>query len=282
MSSLHRGMWRTLLAALVVACLSVAVCDDEPGESAYLRLAKAAHKCDLVAIKGLLDSELIHPNEVLDDKGHSPLTAAAAKGCAEGVKELLRYGANVHHTVDALGPFFGFNALLLAARKGHVDVARTLLNSTDMDKDAVVPGRFAPTEHAMYAGHAAIHLAAIGGVPELVEVLIEAGVRLDVRVSDKHLTALDLALLLENWEAAAVLQRAGAPLSTYHLSWGMTVRTLRTRLYRIGKRLSWCPLSNHALLAGGSGARGPDLLPTVHSCHSSKKAPTRVRSYREA
>ena len=137
----------------------VVVEESVPSESGYKRLAKAAHKCNLVAIRGLLDSNLIHPNGVVDEKGHSPLTAAAAKGCTEGVKELLAHGADVNHTVGVLGPFFGFNSLLLAARKGHVEVVRLLLNSTTTDKDAVVPGKFAPTGLGMYAGHAAIHLA---------------------------------------------------------------------------------------------------------------------------
>jgi len=57
-----------------------------------------------------------------------PLILAAESGQVECVSALIRTGANVNETPDPrLHPYYGADALTVAARHGHIDVVRVLL-----------------------------------------------------------------------------------------------------------------------------------------------------------
>ena len=80
----------------------------------------AARSGDLQRLRQLLAHGA--PLDQLDRYGQTALMLAAARGHAEVAQWLAECGANLNHTAK-----YGLSALMLAVLRGHIDVARTLL-----------------------------------------------------------------------------------------------------------------------------------------------------------
>ena len=118
----------------------------------------AARSGDLQRLRQLLAHGA--PLDQLDRYGQTALMLAAARGHAEVAQWLAECGANLNHTAK-----YGLSALMLAVLRGHVDVARALL-SVGADQ-TLRGGAGAPG----FDGKTALDLARDSGNPHLVELL---------------------------------------------------------------------------------------------------------------
>ena len=95
----------------------------------------------------------------LDRYGQTALMLAAARGHAEVARWLAECGANLNHTAK-----HGLSALMLAVLRGHVDATRALLAA---GADQTLRSTGAPG----FDGKTALDLARDNGDPQLVELL---------------------------------------------------------------------------------------------------------------
>lgn len=133
----------------------------------------------------------------VNSQGRSALVQAADQGHAEIVQLLAHAGA----TVDRPG-LFGQNALHLAAWQGHRAVVQTLLACaarTDIRDDA---------------GMTPLALACTEDVPEVVELLLDAGVDLEEPSGATEATPLIMAAIDGQARVASVLLARGARRNT--------------------------------------------------------------------
>ena len=114
-------------------------------------------------------------------------------------------GGHIEYTVNSemrnpakLNP----TGLFLTAKRGECDVVRAALAADSALVHTVDP-KF---------GLTLLHAAALGGWPEMIRLLLEAGADFDRRDGDGQ-TPLDLAVELGYEEAATILMQAGACLS---------------------------------------------------------------------
>lgn len=115
--------------------------------------------------------------DLADDEGRRPLHEAAFFGQKEMVSFLLSCGA----VIDAPIHPFGHTALYYAVERGHIDVAKALI---ERGASRAVQDRL--------TGQGLLHLAAASGDLPMIGLLIAAGV--DVFQEDKRgMTARDIA-----------------------------------------------------------------------------------------
>jgi ankyrin repeat protein len=121
---------------------------------------KSSQKGDLPKVKSILQNDPYLINSK-DNDGLTPLQIAAREGHVEVCRYLLDSGASV---------VSGFSALHYAAWKGHLDVVKLLL-SRRFEVNALTSGsRDTP-----------LHLAVIGGNCEVVKLLLSEGADADFR-----------------------------------------------------------------------------------------------------
>lgn len=180
----------------------------------FLRAARAG---DLLAVERFV--EIGMPVNQTDSKGDTALIRAAQAGNTALVTMLIRFGASINHTGQ-----FGRNALHHASANGHGDTVKFLIEAgaNPLAKDAkgwtaltlaayggqVSPTRWlAPvsTEHL----DDAILVAAIGGNPDTIEALLDAGAIVDTHNASGK-TPLMLAAQNGNLEAVSRLLQRGA------------------------------------------------------------------------
>ena len=123
----------------------------------------------------------------------TPLLAAASKGHADAVKGLLELGANMNDT-----DIHGQTALMLASAKGHIGAVRELI-ARGIDVD--ITGQ---------DGINAIGIAVVEGQAEVVDILLEARVKLNVKDTLYGNTPLALAISEGRTQIATKLLNAGA------------------------------------------------------------------------
>lgn len=99
------------------------------------------------------------PFDQLDRYGQTALMLAAARGHAEVARWLAESGTDLNRTAK-----YGLSALMLAALYGHIDVAHALLaaGADQTLRSAGAPG---------FDGKTALDLARDNGDPQLVELL---------------------------------------------------------------------------------------------------------------
>ncbi len=128
----------------------------------------------------------------------APLVGAIENNHIEVVRILLNAGA---HTTDSL---------LRAAETGNIEIARLLLDA-GADPN-LLPGWYTPsTENLAYPEIAEwypLSIAAVAGPPEMVQLLLEAGARINGPKSAVH-TPLMGAALVGNIETVKMLLEAG-------------------------------------------------------------------------
>lgn len=129
----------------------------------------------------------------LDDRGDTPLIAAAYTGQLETARRLLDAGAKVDGRSDR-----GMTALHAAAYSGHRDIVDVLIDHGADINDQKNKFRITP-----------LHAAAEENHPDIVALLITKGAEIDLKEANA-ITALSRAGWKENWEIFEMLRRAGA------------------------------------------------------------------------
>ena len=136
------------------------------------------------------------PNLILNDKGHTAMHMAAARGDAEQVALILSYGADANKCDKD-----GVTPLRHAIRMGHLNVVKTLIKSKKVDIQKTGADDVTPLHAAVWRGSRQIAVA-----------LIQAGA--DVNAQNKvHLqTPLHLCAFHDHDRMTAILVKAGAKL----------------------------------------------------------------------
>eukprot|EP00937_MAST-01D_sp_MAST-1D-sp2_P005226 g5226.t1 len=159
---------------------------DSEGCTALFRAARAGH-AGIVHVLGYYHGARV---DVLSNSGHAPLHAAALRGRADAVHELLRLGADA----DVRAWRDGFTPLHYAALRGHCGVVDMLLAC----------GGAHPN---LYAGRMCVyplHLAACYGHCGVVQRLLAGGADPSV-ASARGVTALAMAVFCQHRNVVAVL-----------------------------------------------------------------------------
>lgn len=169
-----------LLALVVFAAAQSATAPDR-------RLPDAAMHGDLAAVRSLL-ADNVDVNAAQGD-GSTALHWAAYAGHVEMVRLLLAHRASLkaHTRLGALTP------LMMAARNGHTDVIRVLLDAND---DATA---------ANANGTTPLMLAAAAGKADAVTLLIDRGADVNARDATSGQTALMFAAALGRVDAIKAL-----------------------------------------------------------------------------
>ncbi len=157
------------------------------------RLMAAVEAGDAVAVTAELEAG--GDVNALSPSGFTPLMVASQNGDAAIVRLLLAAGASAR-IVD---PLMKATPGHKAGYRGHADVARVLLEESDLEVDAQGP----------YNGYTALHDAVWHGHAEAALAFVEGGARLDVEGLDGR-TPLDMAVEYGYGEIAAMLRSVGA------------------------------------------------------------------------
>ncbi len=132
-------------------------------------------------------------NDIAKEIINYKMLQAALDGDLQTVQNCLNVEANVNAKLDKEG----YTALILAAWKGHTDIAKALIKA-----GADVNVKDNDERTALMMAGSARHL-------EVVEALIEAGA--DVNVKDRYgLTALDYAKANKYPEIVTILEQAAS------------------------------------------------------------------------
>jgi ankyrin repeat protein len=136
-----------------------------------------------------------------DFYGLTALMIAARNGHADAARLLIERGADVNARAR---PSHRQPALYFAASKGHVEVMRLLL---DAGADPSSTGQLASGKPIATPLFAAVD----GGHVEAVRLLLERGARTDLKSSDIAgvMTPLELAISYDRTEIADILKKAG-------------------------------------------------------------------------
>ncbi len=150
----------------------------------------------------------------------SPLMTALAFGYLSAAEALVRRGARVDNIAAAAGlgrladtaqllaatsPESRHRALALAARHGHVEIVRLLLDSGED------PNRYNPDGNHSHS--TPLHQAALAGHGAVVRLLVERGARLDIKDTIYQSTPLGWAIYAEQTEIEKYLRAHGSEVS---------------------------------------------------------------------
>jgi ankyrin repeat protein len=162
----------------------------------------AARAGDRMAVEQALDDGL--DIDATDAEGMTLLMLAATKGHADLAIALIGRGADVSATCEDQN---NFDAMMMACGSGHVEVASLLLDHGGVDINA----RHAiDSSQGPIGNQTALSLAANRDHPDVCQLLIERGADMEI-VADAGYTALMWALVNgASEEAAEILLDAGA------------------------------------------------------------------------
>ena len=136
----------------------------------------------------------------------APVADAAKRGDLEGVRALVREGADVN---AAQGD--GMTALHWAAMNGDVEMARVLIYTGAGVKALTRLGAYTP-----------LHLASQKGHGDVVSILLEAGADANALTTTGGVSPLHFAAASGDVETVSVLIDAGAVLDVAEQQWGHT------------------------------------------------------------
>lgn len=126
--------------------------------------------------------------DAVDDRGLTPLIAAAQVGHTATVTLLLDHGANSEASTTS-----GWTALSWAASNAHLDTVQQLV------------GHGADPNHRVVDGSTALHAAAALDNPAIIAALLAAGADRTIP-DDTGVRPVDIAVRLGNRDAFAMLR----------------------------------------------------------------------------
>jgi ankyrin repeat protein len=136
----------------------------------------------------------------------APVADHAMRGDVEGVRVLLKQGADVN---AAQGD--GMTALHWAAMNGSIEIAQLVIAS-GANLEAVT----------RLGGYTPLHLASRAGRGPTVKVLLDAGADVHAKTTTGEVTALHLAADAGNSQAVTALLDRGAEVDAKESEWGQT------------------------------------------------------------
>ncbi|KAK6943710.1 PGG domain, partial [Dillenia turbinata] len=190
-------------------------------------------------------------NEV-NELGETALFTAAEKGYLDVVKELLRYSTKEGILAKNKS---GFDALHIAASKGHQAIVQVLLDHDPGLSKTIAQSNTTPLVSAATRGHAAVvkellskdssmldisrsngknalHLAARQGHVDIVKALLEKDPQMARRTDKKGQTALHMAVKGVSTEVVKLLLQADAAIVMLPDKFGSTALHVATRKKR--------------------------------------------------
>jgi uncharacterized protein len=215
-----------------------------------MMLAASAGRADIIALLLKAGADVNSPNE----EGQTALMLVARTGNVEAAQLLLRHRADVH----ARERWGGQTALMWAAAQSQPQMIRLLLShgariderSTVRDWQRRVTAEGRPKD--MYRGGLTpLLFAAREGCVACLRVLHERGADIDLTDPDGA-TALILALLNRNWDAAKFLIEAGADVNLWDI-YG------QTPLY-VAVDMNTLPVGRRIELPSMDHASGEDIV----------------------
>jgi len=102
--------------------------------------------------------------EYTDQNGSRPIHIASDEGFTECVSLLVQHGANVNAQVPSPATHVGFTPLMLSSRRGHTKTVKELALNLGANLNM-----------AKSDGYTAVHLAALNGQVEALQILLDAG-----------------------------------------------------------------------------------------------------------
>ena len=146
--------------------------------------------------------------------GETPLMTAARTGIVESVRILLDHGGEP----NAAEEFRGQTALMWAAVENHPEVAQLLIDrgaevnvrSTQYEFESLSQGAGGAIVDRPTGGLTPLIFAARSRAIEVGEILVAAGVDMDVAEAQYGFTAMQTALMNGHWDFAAFLIENGA------------------------------------------------------------------------
>lgn len=164
-------------------------------QSSALQFA-SLHGYAAVATFLLMQSEVVQRIDDMNASGYSALHCAAREGHVEIARLLLDHGANIEVTSD------GWHPLHTACVKDHVEIARLLLS------------RGANVNAAMGDGVTPLHHAVLHGSVKLAELLLDVGAGVETCAGDSRMSPLHLAALRGDVAMIKFLLNRGAHVDT--------------------------------------------------------------------
>src|SRR3954471_3724223 len=189
----------------------------------------------------------------------TPVADAAMRGDRDGVRTLLKQGADVG---AAQGD--GMTALHWAAERGDADLAEMLVYAGANVGAVTRIGQYTP-----------LHLAARGANAAAVETLLKAGANVSARTSPSGVTPLHLAAASGNAPIVRTLIEHGADVNAKEAEWGQTPLIFAASLDRAD--------AIRALLAGGADPGiTTKTIDVAHETQMDRAAATLQRKVLEA
>ena len=168
-------------------------------------LIDQASRGNLKAVRDLINAEA--NVDVQDEKKRTALMLASKKSHLDIVKTLVNAGAALNLQGNE-GGYGGNTALMYACRHGHLEVVKTLIDSgANLNLRGNEWGR---------KGYTALIYSAYNGHLEIVKVLIEAGANVDIK-SKLEETALITFSERGHLETVKVLIEAGADINAQNI-----------------------------------------------------------------
>ena len=168
-------------------------------------LIDQASRGNLKAVRDLINAEA--NVDVQDEKKRTALMLASKKGHLDIVKTLVNAGAALNLQSNECG-YGGNAALMYACRRGHLEVVKTLINAgADID----LQGKEWACE-----GYTALIYTVYKGHLEIVKVLVDAGVNVNIK-DELQKTALIISSGKGYLEIVKVLIDAGADLNVQNI-----------------------------------------------------------------
>lgn len=189
-------------------------------------LIQASRTGDFAIMKALLEAGASPKLATLE--GETPLMAASRAGTLDGVSLLLARGADV----NSADPFQQQTALMWAAAEGHAEVIDALLKAgADPNKKAHVTS-LTERKNADHptGGFTALMWAARNGHEAAMRSLAKGAADLNLKNGD-NATAMNIAIVNDRFDVAAVLVELGADVNDGSLYHAVEMRDATTDLY---------------------------------------------------